>query len=271
MGTMLLARGVSLGECGDELNLSRPETIAGVHAEYLLAGAEIIETNTFGANAFRLERCGLRGRVREINLAGVRVARSCVAEGAKACVAGAVGPLGVRVELSEARSTFAEQMSALAEGGVDLLMVETMTSLAEAGEAICAAREVAPGLRLVVMMTVGEDGNCLDRAPAEMAAVRLTEWGADAVGCNCSYGPLSVLRAIERMRGATKVPLVAMPNAGLPSLVEGRSVYPVSPEEMARFAGSLVEAGANLVGGCCGTTPEHTRAMKAVLGATFWA
>jgi homocysteine S-methyltransferase len=267
MGTMLLARGVSLGECGDELNLSRPEMVASVHAEYLRAGAEIIETNTFGANAFRLASCGLRGRVREINLAGVRVARSCVAEGAKACVAGAVGPLGVRVELSEARAAFAEQMSALAEGEVDLLIVETMMSLAEAGEAIRAAREVAPGLRLVVMMTVDEDGNCLDGTSAEMAAARLTGWGADAVGCNCSCGPESVLRAIERMRGATEVPLAAMPNAGLPSLA---GVYPVSPEEMARFAGRLVEAGASLVGGCCGTTPEHTRAMKAVLGTTLW-
>jgi homocysteine S-methyltransferase len=168
----------------------------------------------------------------------------------------------VRLELSEVRAAFAEQMSALAEGGVDLLIVETMTSLAEAGEAVRAAREVAAGLRLVVMMTVGEDGNCLDGASAETAAARLTELGADAVGCNCSYGPRSVLRAIERMRGATELPLAAMPSAGLPGMA---GVYPVSPEEMARFVGRLVEAGASLVGGCCGTTPEHTRAMRAVL------
>ena len=233
MGTMLLAQGVLIGECGDELNLSRPEMVAGVHAEYLLAGVEIIETNTFGANAVRLERCGLRGKVREINLAGVRIARGCLAESAEVCVAGAIGPLGVRVESGAARAEFAEQMSALAEGGVDLFMVETMTSLAEAGEAICAAREVAPGLPLVVMMTVDEDGKCLDGTPAEMAAARLTELGADTVGCNCSDGPASVLRAIERMRGATGLPLAAMPNAGLPSQA---GVYPVSPEEMARFA-----------------------------------
>jgi len=264
MGTMLLERGVSIGECCDDLNLWRPETVAAVHTEYLLAGAEIIETNTFGANAFRLARCGLREKVREINLAGACIARRCVTESLGGCVAGAIGPLGVRVELSAARAAFAEQTDALAEGGVDLLTIETMTSLAEAGEAIRAAREVAAGLLLVVMMTVDEDGTCLDGASAETAAAQLTELGANAVGCNCSYGPASVLRAVERMRGATHLPLAAMPNAGLPGMA---GVYPVSPEEMARFAGRMVEAGASLVGGCCGTTPEHTRAMKEVLGA----
>ena len=278
MGTMLHDRGISIDRCCDELNLSQPETVAGVHAEYLRAGAEIIETNTFGANAFRLERCGLREKVGEINLAGVRIARECVAEklGAEVCVAGAIGPLGVRLErgeigLDEARAAFAEQICALAEGGpsvgADLLFLETMTSLAEAGEAIRAAQEVAPGLRLVVMMTIGKDGKCLDGASAEMAAARLTELGADAVGCNCSYGPASVLRALVRMRGATRLPLAAMPNAGLPRTVEGRNVYAVSPDEMADFAPRFVRAGAGLVGGCCGTTPEHTRAMRLSLRA----
>jgi homocysteine S-methyltransferase len=270
MGTMLFDRGVSIDGCCDELNLFLPDTVAAVHEEYLRAGADIIETNTFGANAFRLERYGLREKVREVNLAGVRIARGCVAKAATACVAGAIGPLGVRLDpgeigMNEVRAAFAEQISALSEGGpgvgVDLLMIETMMSLAEAGEAIRAAREVAPGLRLVVMMTVDEDGKCLDGVPAEAAAARLTELGADAVGCNCSFGPASVLRAIERMRGATRLPLAAMPNAGLP--LEGR--YIVSPEEMAGFGRKFVEAGASLVGGCCGTTPEHTRAMRAAL------
>jgi homocysteine S-methyltransferase len=267
MATMLFERGVSIDRCCGEINLSQPQTVASVHLEYLRAGAEIIETNTFGANAFRLERCGLREKVRGINLAGVRIARGCAGE---TWVAGAVGPLGAgfeRGEISadEARAAFAEQIRALVEGGpgvgVDLLMVETVMALAEAAEAIRAAREVAPELPLVVMVTVGEDGNCLDGASAEMAAARLTEMGADAVGCNCSGGPESVLGAIERMRTATRLPLAAMPNAGLPR--EG--VYGVSPEEMAGFARRLVEAGASLIGGCCGTTPEHTRAMKAVL------
>ena len=282
MGTMLYDHGIFINRCFDELNLSQPEIVAGVHAEYLQAGAQIIETNTFGANAYRLERYGLRDRVREINLAGVRIARQCVAQIAEkqateAYVAGAIGPLGVplapkgELSLDQARAAFAEQISALAEGGpgvgADLLIVETMTSLAEAGEAIRAARQVAPGLRIVVMMTVDEDGNCLDGATPEIAAERLTKWGADVVGCNCSDGPATVLTVIERMRLATRLPLAAMPNAGLPRAVEGRNIYMASPEYMASFARKFIHAGASLIGGCCGTTPNHIRAMKSAMRA----
>jgi homocysteine S-methyltransferase len=278
MGTMLYGRGIFINRCYDELNLSQPETVAAVHAEYLQAGAEVIETNTFGANAFRLERYGLRDKVREISLAGVRIARKCVAEirekqAVEAFVAGAIGPLGVRLEplgkvgLDEARAAFAEQIAALAEGGADLLMVETMTSLAEASEVLRAARDVAPSLRIIVMMTVDEEGNCLDGASAETAAARLTELGADAVGCNCSDGPATVLSVIERMRAATDLPLAAMPNAGMPRAVEGRNIYMASPEYMASFARRFMQAGASFVGGCCGTTPNHTRAMKSAMRA----
>jgi len=282
MGTMLYDRGIFINRCFDELNLSQPEVVAGIHAEYLQAGAQIVETNTFGANAFRLERYGLRDRVREINLAGVRIARQCVAQIAEkqateAYVAGAIGPLGVplapkgELSLDQARAAFAEQIAALAEGGpgvgADLLIVETMTSLAEAGEAIRAAREVAPGLRIVVMMTVDEDGNCLDGATPEIAAERLTKWGADVIGCNCSDGPATVLTVIERMRLATRLPLAAMPNAGLPRAVEGRNIYMASPEYMASFARKFIHAGASLIGGCCGTTPNHIRAMKSAMRA----
>ena len=282
MGTMLYDRGIFINRCFDELNLSQPETVAGVHAEYLQAGAQIIETNTFGANAFRLERYGLRDRVREINLAGVRIARQCVAQiaqkqASEAFVAGAIGPLGVplapkgELTLDQARAAFAEQIAALAEGGpgvgADLLIVETMTSLAEAGEAIRAARQVAPGLRIVVMMTVDEDGNCLDGTTPEIAAERLTKWGADVIGCNCSDGPATVLTVIERMRLATRLPLAAMPNAGLPRAVEGRNIYMASPEYMASFARKFIHAGASLIGGCCGTTPNHIRAMKSAMRA----
>jgi homocysteine S-methyltransferase len=272
MGTMLHRRGIPVDLCCDEVNLAQPEMVASIHAEYLEAGAEIVATNTFGANAFRLERHGLRDKGWEINCAGVRIARRSIEQAAvEAYVAGAAGPLGGRLEGRGDldRATFAEQIGALAEGGpgvgADLLMLETIMSLAEAGEAIRAAREAAPGLRVVAMVTVGEDGNCLDGASPEAAAARLTEWGADAVGCNCSGGPASVLRALERMRGATHLPLAAMPNAGLPRMVEGRAIYAVSPEEMASFARRAIEAGASLIGGCCGTTPEHTRAMRSVL------
>jgi methionine synthase I (cobalamin-dependent)/5,10-methylenetetrahydrofolate reductase len=282
MGTMLYARGIFINRCYDELNLSQPELVREIHAEYLQAGAEVIETNTFGGNAFRLEMHGLKDKVREINLAGVRLARECVnqireKQASEAFVAGAIGPLGVRLEplgkvgLDEARAAFEDQIRALVEGGpgvgADLLAIETMTSLAEAEQAILAARSVAPEVPVVVMMTVDEEGNCLDGSSAETAAMKLTEWGADAVGCNCSAGPATVLSVIERMRPVTSKPLAAMPNAGIPRAVEGRTIYLTSPEYMASFTRKLVKAGASIVGGCCGTTPSYTRAMKSSLRA----
>jgi homocysteine S-methyltransferase len=282
MGTMLYARGVFINKSYDELNLSQPELVREVHLEYLQAGAEVIETNTFGANAFRLEHFGLRDKVREINLAGVRLAREAVnqirdKQATQAFVAGAIGPLGLRLEplgkisLDEARDAFAEQITALIEGGpgvgVDLLSIETMTSLTEAEQAVAAARAVAPGIPVIVMVTVDEEGNCLDGASAETAARRLTATGADAIGCNCSAGPATVLSVIERMRPLTDLPLAAMPNAGIPRAVEGRTIYLTSPEYMASFTRKLVKAGASLVGGCCGTTPSYTRAMRSALRA----
>lgn len=282
MGTMLYARGVFINRSYDELNLTQPELVREIHLEYLQAGAEVIETNTFGANAFRLEHFGLRDKVREINLSGVRLAREAVnqirdKQGVEAFVAGAIGPLGVRLEplgkvgLDEAQAAFAEQISALTEGGpgvgVDLLSIETMTSLIEAEQAIAAARAVAPEVPMIVMVTVDEEGNCLDGATAETAARRLSATGAQAIGCNCSAGPATVLSVIERMRPATDLPLVAMPNAGIPRAVEGRTIYMTSPEYMASFTRKLVKAGASLVGGCCGTTPSYTRAMRSALRA----
>ncbi len=242
----------------------------------------MIETNTFGANAIRLERYGLEGRVWELNVAGVRLARECVAQmrekqGSEAFVAGAMGPLGVRVgagakvSAGEAYAAFAQQVKALAEGGpgigADLLVIETMTSMVEAEQALKAAKREGGGLPVLVMVTVGEDGNCLDGTTAEDAARQLTAWGADAVGCNCSEGPAIVLAVIERMSAVTKLPLAAMPNAGTPKVVEGRSLYLSSPEYMASFARKFVKAGATFVGGCCGTTPKDTRAMRGALRA----
>jgi methionine synthase / methylenetetrahydrofolate reductase(NADPH) len=282
MGTMFYSRGVFINRCYDELNLSQPEMVRSIHAEYLQAGAEVVETNTFGANAFRLTRYGLRDKVREINVAGVKLARECVRQiedkqASHAFVAGAIGPLGVRLEplgrvgLDEAKAAFAEQIRALVEGGqgvgADLLIVETMTSLGEAEQAIRAAKSEAPEVPVIVMVTVDEEGNCLDGASAETAAQRLAEWGADAVGCNCSAGPATVLSVIERMRAVTTLPLAAMPNAGMPKEVDGRNIYMASPEYMASFARKFVKAGATFVGGCCGTTPNHIRSMKSALRA----
>ncbi len=278
MGTMLYSCGVFINRCYDELNVTQPETVRSVHELYLQAGAQVIETNTFGANAFRLDGFGLRDKVEEFNRAGAAIARQCVQaigekQGNVAYVAGAVGSLGLRLEpagkttLREAHDAFAEQIRALAEGGVDLLVAETMMSVAEAEQAVLAARSVAPQLKIAVLMTVDEEGNCLDGSSPETAAERLTAAGADAVGCNCSVGPATVLSVIERMRAVTALPLVAMPNAGMPRQIEGRNIYLTSPEYMASFARKFLRAGASWIGGCCGTTPEHIRAMRGALRA----
>ena len=283
MGTSLYARGVFINRCYDELNLSQPELVRGVHEEYLQAGAEIIETNTFGANVIRLARYGLQGRVAEINQAGVRIARQAVQQFAEkqagtAWVAGSVGPLGVHLEplgktsREEARAGFAEQIRALVAGGpgvgVDLLIVETMPALNEAEQAVLAARDAAPGVPVVVMVTVDEEANCLDGSSPETAAARIASWGVDGLGCNCSVGPATVLTAMERMATATSLPLMAMPNAGMPRSVDGRNIYLCSPEYMASFARKFTKAGVQFIGGCCGTTPQHIRAMKSALRAT---
>jgi homocysteine S-methyltransferase len=278
MGTMLYSCGVFINRCYDELNVTQPEMVRSVHEQYLLAGAEVIETNTFGANGFRLEHFGLRDKVREFNLAGAKIARQCVTairekQATEAFVAGAVGSLGVRLEpfgtlsAEAARAAFAEQIRALAEGGVDLLILETMMSLEEAEQAIGAAREAAPELPVIALMTLDEESNCLDGSTPEQAAHKLTEAGADAIGCNCSVGPATVLTAIERMRTETMLPLVAMPNAGMPRNIEGRNIYLTSPEYLARFARKAIRAGATWVGGCCGTTPAHIRAMRSEIRA----
>jgi methionine synthase / methylenetetrahydrofolate reductase(NADPH) len=282
MGTSLYARGVFLNKCFDELNLTQPELVRSIHEEYLQAGAEVIETNSFGANSFRLQRFGLQDQARAINQAGARLAREAVAQLADkqagtAYVAGSVGPLGVRLEplgktaLDEAREAFAEQIEGLVAGGpsvgVDILIIETMPAINEAEQAIYAARIVAPDFPVMAMITVDEDANCLDGTPAEVAASRLAAAGADAIGCNCSTGPATVLTAIERMRSASDLPLVAMPNAGMPRNVDGRNIYLCSPEYMASFARKFVRAGVQFVGGCCGTTPNHIRAMKSAIRA----
>jgi len=220
----------------------------------------------------------LGAKVEEINAAGVRLARQAVErlkerQAGEAWVAGAVGPLGVRLEplgktgLDEARAAFAEQIGVLAKSGVDMLIVETMPALNEAREALEAAKAVARELPVLVMVTVDDESECLDGTSAAQAAAWLTEWGAGAVGVNCSTGPATVLTAIEQMRAATALPLAAMPNAGMPRAVEGRNIYLCSPEYMASFARKAIAAGVQIVGGCCGTTPNHIRAMRQAIRA----
>ena len=282
MGTSLYGRGVFLNKCFDELNLTQPELVRSVHEEYLQAGAEVIETNTFGANSYRLQRFGLQDKTHSINEAGVRLAREACRQIAEkqACtayVAGSIGPLGVRLEplgktsLEEARLAFAEQIRGLVAGGpgvgADLLVIETMMAVNETEQALAAAQQVAPNVPVFAMVTLDEDANCLDGTPAEVAAARLAAAGANVVGCNCSSGPATVLTGIERMRAATSLPLAAMPNAGMPRNVDGRNIYLCSPEYMASFARKFVRAGVQFIGGCCGTTPNHTRAMKSAVRA----
>ncbi|HEV3306620.1 MAG TPA: bifunctional homocysteine S-methyltransferase/methylenetetrahydrofolate reductase [Candidatus Sulfotelmatobacter sp.] len=272
MGTLLYSKGIFINRCYDELNLSQPDLIRAIHHDYLQAGAEMIETNTFGANAFRLARHSFADKVREVNRMGARLAREA-AKSFDVYVAGSVGPLGTRIEplgktsFEEARQAFREQIEALAEGGVDLLMLETFGYLEELHQAMLAAKDVGAKLPLVVQVTIDEDGNCLDGSDPGTFAPRLEDWGADVIGCNCSVGPVAMLDAIERVRALTSLPLAAQPNAGIPRSVEGRNIYLCSPEYMASYARKFVAAGARIVGGCCGTTPDHIRVMKSALRA----
>jgi methionine synthase / methylenetetrahydrofolate reductase(NADPH) len=270
MGTLLYSKGIFINRCYDELNLTQPELIRGVHREYLQAGAEIIETNTFGANVFRLGRHSLADRVRDINLAGAQIARDA-AKSFDVWVAGSVGPLGIRIEplgktsFEEARAAFRDQIAALVEGGVDLIILETFGYLEELHQAMLALRDVNPKIPVVAQVTIDEDANCLDGSTPEVFTPRLADWGADVIGCNCSVGPVAMLDSIERIRALTSLPLAAQPNAGIPRSVEGRNIYLCSPEYMASYARKFVAAGVRLVGGCCGTTPDHIRVMKSAL------
>jgi homocysteine S-methyltransferase len=270
MGTLLYAKGIFINRCYDELNLSQPDLIRDIHHEYLQAGAEVIETNTFGANLFRLGRHGFADRIHDINAAGARLAREA-AKSFGAVVAGSIGPLGIRIEplgktsLDEAREAFRRQIAGLIDGGVDIVILETFGYLEEMHQAILAAREVSPKMPVVAQVTIDEDGNCLDGSAPEIFAPKLTEWGADVIGCNCSVGPVAMLGAIERMAKSTDLPLSAQPNAGMPRSVEGRNIYLCSPEYMASYTRKFIAAGVSFIGGCCGTTPDHIRAMKSAL------
>ena len=265
MGTMLYQRGVFINQCYDELSLRAPDLVRGVHEEYVKAGAEVLETNSFGANRFKLAHFGLEREVASINGAAARVARE--AAGDVALVAGAVGPLGVRLEpygptsLEEARAAFEEQIAALRDGGVDCLILETFADLDEVTQAVLAARAVAPALPLIAQMTVDVEGVTVFGVTPEDVARSLDALGADVIGLNCSVGPQIILEAIERMAAVTRRKLSAMPNAGMPREVGGRKMYMASPEYMATYARHLLQAGAKVIGGCCGTTPAHIHAM----------
>ena len=268
MGTLLYQKGVFINRCYDELNLTSPELIRDVHRSYLKAGAELLETNTFGANAVKLGEYGLAAQVREINARGAALARE--AAGERALVGGAIGPLGIRIEPygptsdDEARFLFRQQAEGLLAGGVDFFVLETFSDLAEIRQALLAVRE-ATTLPIVAQMTIQENGATSFGSEPGLLAARLSEWGADVIGLNCSVGPAVILGAVEQMAAATQRRLSAQPNAGLPREIHGRKMYMASPEYMAKFTQRLIRAGVKFVGGCCGTTPEHIRAMADAL------
>ena len=265
MGTMLYAKGVFINRCFDALNLTEPDRVIEVHQDYIRAGADVIETNTFGANRVKLRGFGLADQLHEINLHGARLAKSAAA--GRAYVAGAIGPLGIRIEpwgrtgKDEAEAWFREQAQALVDGGVDLFILETFRDLNEIGAAMAAVRSVCD-LPVVAQMTTEEDGNSLDGTAPEQFAPALARYRPDVIGVNCSIGPAPMLDTIERIAAVVNVPLAAQPNAGRPRDIEGRTIYLTSPEYMASYARRFVASGVRLVGGCCGTTPEHIRQIK---------
>src|SRR5947208_10731782 len=265
MGTMLYSKGFFLNVCYDELNLKQPKLVQEVHEAYVRAGAEILETNTFGANPLKLGSYGLADDAEKINQAAAELARRAAA--GRASVAGAIGPLGVRIEpfgptaREEAFAYFQRQARGLVAGGVDGFILETFSDVDEIHEALRAVRSVSD-LPVIAQMTIGDDGLTHYGTGPETFAKQLTAWGADAVGVNCSVGPAGVLEAVEKLVKATDRPISAVPNAGLPKDVGDRKIYLASPEYMASYARRMIEAGARIVGGCCGTTPEHIKKIR---------
>src|SRR5919107_424997 len=270
MGTMLYAKGVFINKSFDALNVAQPDLVAEVHQEYVRAGADIIETNTFGANRVKLSAFGLADKLHAINVQGAKIARHAARE--QAYVAGAIGPLGIRIEpwgktgVDEAEEYFREQVAGLVEGGVDLFVLETFHDVNEIAAAIRAVRGLSD-LPIVAQVTTEEDGNTLDGAPPEAFVPQLEALGATLIGVNCSVGPAGMLETIERMARVAHVPLSAQPNAGRPREIEGRNIYLSSPEYMASYARRFVSNGVRLVGGCCGTTPEHIKQIRIAVRA----
>jgi methionine synthase / methylenetetrahydrofolate reductase (NADH) len=264
MGSLLYERGIFVMQNFEQLNVTRPDVVAKIHEDYVNAGANIIETNTFGANSFRLDRHGLGDQVRAFNLAGARLARK--AAGEDVWVAGSMGPIGLvpgvatQAELDLASATFAEQAAALVEGGADVLVLETFRHLEEIRIAIEAARHGAPDTPIIATMAFDPSETVADGSGPEHVATTLRDWGADGLGVNCGDGPQIALAIAERMR-VVDLPLCVQPNAGLPRTVDGRLLYMATPEYFDVFARRTIQIGATMVGGCCGTTPEHVRWM----------
>ena len=269
MGTMLQSTGVKAGECLELVNLERPALVTEVHRAYVMSGADIIETNTFGANRIRLAEFGLADAVERINAAGVAAARAACAPHTK--VAGAVGPTGRYIgrdgfSFNEAQAVFYEQLSALDKAGVDLIVIETMIDIAEARAALLAAK-AATRRPVIVQLAFGPNGRTYSGTDPATAAIVLAALQPAAIGVNCSRGPQHLLPIVLEMGRWTSLPLCAQPSAGLPEIRNGQAVYPVTPEEFAAWMVKFLAAGVKYIGGCCGTTPAHIRAVRKTLAA----
>ncbi|MCX6155558.1 MAG: bifunctional homocysteine S-methyltransferase/methylenetetrahydrofolate reductase [Candidatus Kapabacteria bacterium] len=270
MGTELYSRGFFINRCYEEVNLTNSDIILKVHKDYIEAGADVIETNTYAANRFKLKKHQLDDKLYEINLNGAKIARQ--AAGNETYVAGSIGPLGVQIEplgpisTSEARAYFQEQMRGLIDGGVDLFIFETFIYAEELKQAVAAAREIC-SLPVIALLTINDDATSLTGASPEVLVKDLEMSGADVIGINCTVGPQIMLNWLEAARKHTDLPLAVMPNAGKPKNIDGRNIYLTSPEYLGEYAKHFVQTGANVIGGCCGTGPEHIKRMRNMLNA----
>ncbi|MEO8168070.1 MAG: bifunctional homocysteine S-methyltransferase/methylenetetrahydrofolate reductase [bacterium] len=271
VGTYLYQKGIFINTCFDELNLTNQDLVSEVHRDYIAAGADVIETNTFGANRFKLAPHGLETKVHEVNLKGAQIAKK--AAGDSTLVAGSVGPLGVQIEplgklsFTEAKDAFKEQIKGLLDGGVDLIIFETFGLVTELQQAIHALKELQPDFPFVSQVTINDDGKLLSGSSLENFILDVRDLKPDAIGLNCSVGPKSMLDALERLKTMTTIPISVQPNAGLPMNVGGRNIYMTSPEYIAEYSKRFIQTGASIVGGCCGTNPDHIRAIRRAVKA----
>jgi len=270
MGTALYSKGIYINQLYEDQNLSNPGLVKQIHKEFISMGAMVIETNTFGANRFKLTPHGMADKIGQINTQGARLAKEAAEN--SAFVAGAIGPLGIRIEpwgktsVEEAESAFSEQAKYLLEGGVDLIILETFFDLNEIHQAIKAVKKLTDK-PIIASMTINEDGNALYGTSPDVFAPKLEEWGADIIGLNCSVGPKAMYDALERIRVFARKPLIVQPSAGMPKVIDGRMIYLCNPEYFGEYAKRFIQLGVRIVGGCCGTTPEHIRWVRNAIKA----
>ena len=270
-GTYLYDKGVFINRCFEEMNLTNPELVTEVHRDYINAGADVIETNTFGANRYRLATHGLESKVYELNFRGAQLAKSVATN--TVLVAGAIGPLGIQIEplgklsYDEVKEAFGEQVKGLLDGGVDIIIFETFSMVEEIVQGVRAVRELNADIPIIAQVTINSEGNLLSGETLERFVETISPYQINAIGMNCSEGPKLMLESLEQLRGLTTLPLSVQPNAGLPQNIGGRNLYMTSPEYMAEYAKRFIQTGASIVGGCCGTNPSHIKAIRRAVQA----